>query len=90
MNARLHIFVSGNVQGIGFRSWTRWLARKMNLHGWVKNTDDEVEILVEGPEKIVKDFVKALWKGPIGSRVESVSSTTEMHKGEFSDFIVKR
>ncbi|HKZ49585.1 MAG TPA: acylphosphatase [Candidatus Nanoarchaeia archaeon] len=90
MNTRAHIFISGLVQGIGFRSWVRWLARKMQLKGWVRNTDDKVEIVVEGLSAVMKDFEEALWKGPIGSRVESVVLTVENYKGEFSDFVVKK
>jgi acylphosphatase len=90
MNISTHIFVSGQVQGIGFRSWCKWLARKLTLKGWVRNTDSRVEIVVEGPSQLVEDFIKALWRGPIGSRVESVSSTQEKYKGEFSDFRVLR
>jgi len=62
----------------------------MQLKGWVRNTDDKVEIVVEGLSAVMKDFEEALWKGPIGSRVESVVLTVENYKGEFSDFVVKK
>jgi len=90
MNTRAHIFVSGLVQGIGFRSWCKWLARKMNLKGWVKNTDSRVEIVVEGHGQVLKDFERALWKGPIGSRVENVDVRKEDYVGEFPDFVVRK
>ena len=90
MNTRKHIFVSGLVQGIGFRSWCRWLARKLQLKGWVRNTDERVEIVAEGPAEVVKDFVKSLWKGPVGSRVENVDANDESFTGEFTEFGVKK
>jgi len=62
----------------------------MQLKGWVRNTDDKVEIVVEGLSAVMKDFEEALWKGPIGIRVESVVLTVENYKGEFSDFVVKK
>ena len=48
---RVHIFVSGLVQGVFFRYFTKKTADKLNLKGWVKNLDDgRVEILAEGDE----------------------------------------
>jgi len=89
MDARAHVLVSGLVQGIGFRKWTRWLAGKLSVTGWVRNTDDKVEILVEGPDSVIEDFIKRLWRGPIGSRVETVDVKKENYKGEFSIFEIK-
>ena len=46
---RVHIFVTGRVQGVFFRQATRVIAIKNNVTGWVKNLDDgRVEIMIEG------------------------------------------
>ena len=48
---RVHIFVTGRVQGVFFRQATRVIAIKNNVTGWVKNLDDgRVEIMVEGED----------------------------------------
>jgi acylphosphatase len=40
MNARVHVFVSGKVQGVFFRSSTKNKADELGLSGWVKNLQD--------------------------------------------------
>ena len=54
MKVRKHIFFSGRVQGVGFRYTATYLARALNLTGWVKNLrDGRVEMEVQGrPEAI--------------------------------------
>ena len=54
MKVRKHIFFSGRVQGVGFRYTAAYLARSMDLTGWVKNLwDGRVEMEVQGrPEAI--------------------------------------
>ncbi|MCM8773979.1 MAG: acylphosphatase [Candidatus Omnitrophica bacterium] len=58
---RLHIFFSGNVQGVGFRYTARYLANKYNLKGWVKNLfDGRVELLVQGEREDINSFLEDL------------------------------
>lgn len=47
--ARMTVFVSGRVQGVGFRWWTRSRALALGLSGFARNTDDgRVEVCAEG------------------------------------------
>ena len=56
-----HIYYSGRVQGVGFRYTTQIFANELKLSGWVKNLNDgRVEILVEGKQEIVSQFIKNL------------------------------
>ena len=49
-NTRVHIVVSGKVQGVAFRYYTIKEARGLGLSGWVRNLPDgSVEIEAEGP-----------------------------------------
>jgi acylphosphatase len=49
---RKHVYVSGRVQGVGFRFRTQQLARGLNLTGWVRNLDDgRVEMELQGREE---------------------------------------
>ncbi len=51
-NIRKHIYVSGRVQGVGFRYRTLYLARGLGLTGWVRNLDDgRVEMELQGTEE---------------------------------------
>jgi len=70
-----HFFVSGRVQGVGFRWFTMHRARALDLDGWVRNTPDgRVEVWAEGSESAVDALEAALKGGPPGAMVRSVSA----------------
>ncbi len=75
---RLRIFISGRVQGVGFRAYTQRVAQSYGLSGWVRNLPDgRVEALVEGDEEVLCHFVKDLWTGPPLSRVDKLELIKE-------------
>jgi hydrogenase maturation protein HypF len=55
-----HISVKGVVQGVGFRPFIYGLATRLHLHGWVYNTSGGVEILVEGQNRQIEEFIQSL------------------------------
>ena len=56
---RVHVFVTGRVQGVFFRQATKVIAIKNNVTGWVRNLDDgRVEILIEGENKSVDSVIE--------------------------------
>ena len=58
---RATVYVRGQVQGVGFRWWTRARALELGLAGWARNTDDRrVEVVVEGPRGSVERLVRLL------------------------------
>jgi acylphosphatase len=74
---RKHWFVTGQVQGVGFRAFTYEAARDLKLKGWVRNlTDLRVEIVAEGPEKDVAKLLERVKKGPPSSKVKDVAEAT--------------
>lgn len=74
----LRVRVTGRVQGVSFRVWTRIEAEKLGLHGWVRNENDgSVTALIAGPEAAVSAMMERLWKGPPGAAVSGVVSETE-------------
>ena len=71
---RKHWFVTGQVQGVGFRAFTYEAARDLKLKGWVRNlTDLRVEIVADGPEKDVARLLERVKKGPPSSKVKDVA-----------------
>ncbi len=67
-------FVSGHVQGVGFRFFTDDVARRDGVGGFVRNLGDgRVEIVAEGEREAVERFERALCQGPPLSRVERVA-----------------
>ena len=62
---RIHIFVTGRVQGVFFRQSTRVMAIKNNVNGWVHNLDDgRVEIIAEGEESNIHALADWCKLGP--------------------------
>ncbi len=58
---RVVAFVRGEVQGVGFRWWTRAAALELGLVGHARNLDDgRVEVVAEGPVAAVDALVAAL------------------------------
>ena len=62
-------FVSGRVQGVGFRYYVQDHAAVEGVHGYVRNLPDgRVEALIEGDEESVLRVERALRRGPSGAR----------------------
>lgn len=84
---RVHLLISGIVQGVNFRYYTRETAKKLNLTGWVKNlSDGKVEAVAEGDEEKINKFIEWAKHGPPSARVDNVEVKKGKYTGEFSDF----
>jgi acylphosphatase len=60
-----HIYVEGKVQGVGFRYFVKKIAEEYHLTGWVRNLhDDRVEILAQGEESQLNNFIARVRLGP--------------------------
>ncbi|MER8826639.1 acylphosphatase [Mesorhizobium sp. M0938] len=71
----VRVKLSGRVQGVSFRVWTRTEAERLGLSGWVRNEDDgSVTALIVGAEDAVSTMMSRLWKGPTGAAVAGVTS----------------
>jgi len=87
MKARAHVFVTGRVQGVFFRSTVADLAESLDLAGWVRNlSDGRVEAILEGERSQVEKVVDFCRRGPPGAHVHDLGVNWEEWKGEFSDF----
>ena len=87
MKARAHVFVSGRVQGVFFRSETQDEARRLGLTGWVRNrADGRVEAVFEGEKENVEEIIEFCRKGPLGAIVTKVDVTWEDYTGQFKGF----
>jgi acylphosphatase len=70
---RVKVTVSGRVQGVWYRAWTREEARDLGLDGWVRNRPDgSVEAVLEGLPGDVEVMLRLLWSGPPLARVDGV------------------
>lgn len=67
--------VTGRVQGVNFRVWTRVEAVRLGLAGWVRNeSDGSVTALLAGPRSAVSAMAEKLWDGPPAGWVSNVTS----------------
>ena len=73
MPERVHVVVTGLVQGVGFRYFVQARALKHGVGGWVRNSDDgSVEVLAEGEADAIDAFVDALRVGPRAAHVSDL------------------
>lgn len=73
---RINAIITGRVQGVGFRWFTRREAEERGLAGWVRNLDDgSVEAEVEGPGDGVDEMVAWLGHGPESATVSDIVVT---------------
>jgi len=70
---KVRVLISGKVQGVFFRAYTKEKADELGLVGWVRNTKDgRVEAVFEGAKEKVEAMIKWCRKGPPGSKVKKV------------------
>lgn len=87
MKLRAHVYVSGRVQGVFFRSETQDEAIKRNVTGWVKNLPDgRVEAVLEGEKENIEKVIEFCKRGPPGARVTRVDVNWQSFTGEFKKF----
>ena len=99
MLRQVHVYVKGDVIGVGFRVWTKLKANSLNLKGWVRNVYDKpeifgvyggVEAVIQGKEEDIKKMLDLLKQGPETAYVKEVEFFWEEPKEVFEDFkIVK-
>jgi len=69
------VTVSGRVQGVGYRAWTRGEAVRLGLTGWVRNeADGSVTALIAGPAGVITAMLERFRIGPFGSKVTDVAA----------------
>ena len=87
---RVHLLISGRVQGVAFRYYAQDIAQSLGIKGWVKNCwDGKVEILVEGEEDKVKELIDWCYRGPRSAIVGKVDMKWEEYRGEFKTFSIR-
>jgi acylphosphatase len=84
-----HLSITGKVQGVFFRAWSREQADELGVRGWIRNRPDgHVEAHVEGEQAPVEQMIDRLRGGPPDARVEIVR-IWEADVCDFDDFEVR-
>lgn len=90
-NLSVHLIIAGEVQGVGFRAWTKHTARSLELTGWVKNlVDGRVELLAEGDKAKIDELIDACHRGPPAAVVNAVNVKFGEYSGQYKNFEIYR
>jgi acylphosphatase len=84
-----HVFISGSVQGVGYRQFVKQNARKLDLTGWVRNTEDGgVEAVLQGEESMIQVMIEHCKKGPFMAEVSHCGFEWEDWDTRFESFTI--
>jgi len=87
---RVHLLISGRVQGVYFRQGMMETAEKNNVLGWVQNlSDNRVEAILEGNDSNVDAVIEWAHFGPAGAVVDELKVSEENYTGEFREFEIR-
>lgn len=99
MLKQAHLFIKGDVVGVGFRAWTKIQAKPLDVTGWIRNVFNRpdlfgksggVETVIQGEEDEVKSIIKLIKQGPPVSRVDDVEIVFEDPREIFDIFEIRR
>ena len=86
---RVEVLFSGSVQGVGFRFTAEKFANDYGIKGYVKNlADGKVELVAEGEEQTLKDFIKAIIED-MGNVIDKYAANWFPPTGEFKRFEIR-
>ena len=88
-----HLIISGRVQGVGFRYFTKKSAESLGVSGWVKNLrSGDVEAVLQGSSESVDEMMNRLEAGPTTARVDEIKELEDepTAQNRVNGFNVKR
>jgi acylphosphatase len=89
MHKTAEILVSGYVQAVGYRLYTKRYADHLGLTGFVQNlTDGNVRVVASGAEEDLARFVERLREGPRAAIVKDVKVTWQKGEKTFRQFVM--
>lgn len=87
---QVRVFISGFVQGVGYRRFIKYHAKKLGVMGYAKNLpDDRVEVVLQGDEEVLKKMIHICNKGPFLSEVKNVILEWEESLENFTGFEIR-
>ena len=88
---RVHLLISGRVQGVYFRAFASRQAIKLGLTGYVRNLPGglAVEVQAEGEKSKLEELIAVLKVGPPGARIENIEIDWAEYAGAYSDFAIR-
>lgn len=86
-----HLFISGFVQMVGYRDFTRRTALKYGIKGWCRNlADGRVEAVLCGSKENVSQCIAELQQGPQLARVSHIERRSLDDDTRYPEFEIRR
>ena len=90
-SVRVHVVVSGEVQGIGYRAFIKRRAQSIGIIGWIRNLEDgNVEAVFQGESDIIEEIIAVCNRGPVFARVKNVQVFKEEPRDDLTNFSIIR
>lgn len=87
---RVHILVTGRVQGVGFRYFTAMRARSLGLTGMARNlSNGQVEVTAEGTRAALEALIELVRDGPPGALVREIHVNWEDAPAREREFLIR-
>jgi acylphosphatase len=87
---RAEIYISGRVQGVGFRRFARNVAQRLGVDcNPINLRDGRVLVVAEGKYEAIELLIGELRKGPTFAEVDNVDVIFREASGNVNDFLVK-
>ncbi len=99
MLTQAHLYIKGDVIGVGFRAWCKIQAKMVGVSGWVRNVYDRpevfgvsggVEAVFQGEEERINKIIELVKQGPPVSRVDETEVFWEDPKEIFEGFEIRK
>lgn len=97
MKSQAHVYIIGDIIGIGFRAWTKIQAKELGIHGWVRNCFNKpdvfgihggVEAVFQGDVHQVNTMIERVKQGPSIARIDDVEVYWQEVKEYFHEFAI--
>ena len=84
------VLVEGIVQGVGFRPFVYRIATELELTGYVRNLGNVVEIIIQGSDEQIADFIFKLQNElPPIAKINNLETEELEDDEEYADFTIK-
>lgn len=85
----MQCLISGHVQGVAYRIYVQDVACTLGIVGYVRNLPSgEVEVVAQGGQTMLKEFVEYLHEGSVLAKVEGVAVDWHSVKKPYDDFSI--
>ncbi len=99
MLKQAHVYIKGDVIGVGFRAWVKIQSKFIKVFGWIRNNHENshvfgssggVEAVFQGEVDQVEEMLKKVKEGPSVSRVDDVEIFWQEPKEIFEVFEIRK